>query len=179
MAEIRRLRADEAEALVALRAEALVEEPLAFGSSPTDERARSLEFVRTALSDEHEQAVVAAFVDDALIGMVGVVRGSTVKERHKAHIWGMYVRRTAQGHGIGRALLRAAVAHARTWPDVERVQLSVTSASKAAHALYESEGFRTWGTERRALAWKGRFVDELHLVLELRDCPGESDVGSS
>lgn len=167
--EIRRLRADDAAILVAVRAEALVQEPLAFGSSPTDDRARSLEFVGTALADEDEQAVFGAYDGDALVGMVGLVRGSTVKERHKAHIWGMYVRRTSHGKGMGRALSRAAIAHARTWPDVERVQLSVTSASDAARTLYESEGFRVWGTEVRALAWEGRFVDELHLVLDLRD----------
>ena len=49
------------------------------------------------------------------------------------------------------------------------MQLSVTNASDAARTLYESEGFTLWGTEARALAWEGRFVDELHLVLVLRE----------
>jgi ribosomal protein S18 acetylase RimI-like enzyme len=167
MAEIRRLGPDDAAALAALRAEALVEEPLAFGSSPADDRARSLEFVRTALADEHEQAVFGGYDGESLVGMVGVIRASSVKQRHKAHIWGMYVRRTSQAKGLGRALLRAAVEHARAWPEIERVQMSVTSTATAARSLYESEGFRVWGTETRALAWEGRFVDELHLVLEL------------
>ena len=58
----------------------------------------------------------------------------------------MYVTPRARSKGAGRALLDAAIQQARN---------------------YERAGFRSWGREPRALHWKGRFVDEDHLVLEL------------
>jgi ribosomal protein S18 acetylase RimI-like enzyme len=163
---VRRLRPEDLDSLRVLRQEALTNEPLAFGSSPADDRMRSVEFVRGVLADELEQAVFGCFERDQLIGMIGVIRESGSKERHKARLWGAYVAPKARRMGAGRALLAAAVERARGWTGVERLQLSVTESSVAAKSLYEASGFRLWGREPRALAWKGRFVDELYLVLE-------------
>lgn len=152
--------------LVALRREALESHPLAFGASIDDDRGLSLEFVRTALSDS-DQAVFGGFEGEKLIGMVGVLRATRVKVRHKAHLWGMYVSPQARGKGAGRALLEAAIGQARSWPGVEELRLEVADAAVEARKLYEAAGFRTWGQEPRALQWEGRFVDEFHLVLYL------------
>ena len=162
---IRRLRAADAEALVALRQEALELEPLAFGASAEDDVALSCESVRTFLGDDEHQAVFGQFDGADLIGMTGLIRASKVKQRHKATIWGMYVNPRARNEGVGRALLMAAIEHARGW-GLDQVQLTVTEAAPHAKQLYESAGFRVWGRERRALHWKGRFVDEYHLVRE-------------
>jgi len=95
------------------------------------------------------------------------MRGPGLKRRHRALVWGMYVAVPAQGRGVGRALLAAAIAHARGWAGVEQIYLSVTETAVAARHLYETAGFRSWGREPRALQAEGRFVDEHHLVLEL------------
>ena len=164
---IRRLRPGDAPALVLLRREALERHPLAFGASIDDDRGLSLDFVRTALADEHQQAVLGQFEGANLTGMVGVVRESKIKRRHTALIWGMYVAPHTREKGVGCALLATAVAHTRTWPGVDQVHLSVTDAAVSAQKLYEAAGFRSWGREPRALQWEGRFVDELHFVLDL------------
>jgi GNAT superfamily N-acetyltransferase len=164
---IRRLLPKDGEALVALRREALESHPLAFGSSIGEDRGLSLELVRASLADPDEQAVFGCFEGARLAGMVGVRRDSGVKRRHRAHIWGMYVPPVARGKGAGRALLEAAVEQARAWPGISQVSLSVTDPAVAARNLYETAGFQTWGREPRALQWEGRFVDEIHLVLEL------------
>ena len=165
---IRRLRVEDAAALIALRREALENHPLAFGASIDDDRGLSLDFVRTALADEHQQAVFGGFEGATLTGMVGVIREARIKRRHTALIWGMYVTTHARKNGVGRALLGAATAHARTWPGVDQVHLSVTDTAIPARKLYEAAGFRSWGREPHALSWEGQFVDELHLVLDLR-----------
>ncbi len=164
---IRRLRPEDATALVALRRDALDNDPLAFGASTTDDRGLSLEFVRSVLADEDEQAVFGHFDGSNLTGMVGVLRAAAVKRRHRADIWGMYVAPHARTKGVGRMLLDAAIEHARAWPTVEQLHLSVTDSAVAARRLYETAGFQLWGREPRALQWAGRFVDEFHLVLEL------------
>ena len=164
---IRRLRPGDTAALVSLRREALENHPLAFGASIGDDRGLSAEFVRTALADDQEQAVFGQFEGTSLTGMVGVMREPKVKRRHRALIWGMYVAPHARERGVGRGLLEAAIAHARAWPGVDQVHLSVTDTAVPARKLYEAAGFRSWGREPLALSWEGRFVDELHFVLDL------------
>ena len=99
--------------------------------------------------------------------MVGVKRELSPKEKHKAIVWGMFVTPRGRGKGAARALLAAAVQHARGWTDVRQVQLIVSAEAPAARHVYESAGFRVWGQEPRALQWEGRFVDELHMTLDL------------
>jgi RimJ/RimL family protein N-acetyltransferase len=164
---IRRLRPDDADALIALRRQALESEPLAFAASVEDDPGLSIDFVRTALADDREGVVFGHFKGSDLTGMVGMVRNAKTKRRHIATIWGMYVAPAARGAGAARALLEAAVAHARQWPGVEQLQLSVADTALPARRLYERAGFRPWGREPRALSWQGRFVDEHHLVLAL------------
>ena len=165
--DVRRLLVEDAAALMSLRREALETDPLAFGASIEDDRGLDLDLVRGSLADVGEQAVFGCFDGEELTGMVGVIRASKVKQRHTGIIWGMYVTPRARNQGAGRALLDAAVAQARAW-GLEQVQLSVTEPAVAAKRMYESAGFRSWGRQPRALHWQGRFVDEHHLVLELR-----------
>lgn len=165
---IRKLSAADAAAFVALRRVALETEPLAFGASAEDDVGLVLESVRAFLGDHEAQAVFGLFDGADLVGSVGLIRASKVKQRHKGIVWGMYVRPRARNAGVGRALLEAAIQHARGW-GLDRVQLSVTEAAPAAKRLYEAAGFRSWGRERRALQWGGRFVDEDHMALDLHE----------
>jgi RimJ/RimL family protein N-acetyltransferase len=52
---------------------------------------------------------------------------------------------------------------------VELVHLAVSEVAGDARKLYESLGFQEWGREPRALYWDGRYADESHMVLDLRD----------
>jgi len=166
--DVRPFRPDEAEALAALRAEALEAHPLAFCSAKGEDRLEDLGFVREALADVDNRVTFGAFVDGEPVGMAGLMRGSRAKLRHKAGIWGMYVRPSARGLGLGRRLLDAAIDRARTWPEAEVVTLSVTEAAAEAQRLYERAGFVLWGREPGSVQWQGRVVDELHMRLPLR-----------
>lgn len=168
--EVRRLAVEDAAAFMSLRREALEAAPLAFSASHEDDVGLDPEFVRRSLANVSEQAVFGYFEDDRLRGIVGLVRASKIKQRHTVTVWGMYVSARARRRGAGRALLDAAVNLARSW-GVGQVQLSVTEAAPAAKRMYEAAGFKAWGRQPRALGWQGRFVDEDHMVLELRE-PG-------
>jgi RimJ/RimL family protein N-acetyltransferase len=163
---IRELRESDAEAYVALRRQALLDSPLAFGASPADDFVSSAETVRERLRGAPEWAILGAF-QPALVGSVGVFRGHHAKGSHKARIWGMYV---APGHrrcGIGADLLQAAVRHARSLPGVTWVHLSVSAAAPGARRLYERAGFEVWGTEPEALRHDGQSVVEHHMALRV------------
>lgn len=158
----------DASVLILLRREALETSPLAFGASLQDDKALSHEFLRTSLADPQSSVVVGLFDRVDLVGMVGIVRATQEKRRHRAGIWGMYVTPRARGRGAGRRLLEAAIEVARSWAGVEQVHLSVTETSVEAWRLYESAGFREWGREPRSVLWEGRYVEEIHLVLSVQ-----------
>ena len=167
---IRPLTPQDDAAFMALRREAVAAEPFAFEASPEDDFALDSDFVRRQLGAsfaESGSVVVGAFEADRLVGMIGLFREREVKLRHKARLWGFYVRPAHRGRGLGGALLEAALGLARQLPGVERVRLSVTAPSEAAVRLYERLGFIAFGRERRALWVGGSYVDELHMVLVL------------
>lgn len=165
-AYIRRLVPADAEAFMALRRQALADSPGAFSSSPEDDRASSLPFVLTMLQGDSESTVFGAFGPE-LIGTVGLYRDDHKKTAHKAHLWGMFVAPEQRGRGVGRQLLHAAIAHARTLQGATQAQLSVSAAAPEAKRLYESCGFRVWGEEPQALCVDGQLVAEYHLTLFL------------
>ena len=163
---IPRLQASDADQMARLRKEAITSAPLAFGSSPDDDRFSSTEAVHRVLT-EGNQAIFGLFVGDRLQGMVGSYNSLTSKECHKVFIWGMYVCPRVRGQGGGTQLLAAAVDWARNMPCVLQVHLSVTGSAPEASRLYEKAGFVEWGVEPRALQWQGEFTVERHLVLFL------------
>jgi ribosomal protein S18 acetylase RimI-like enzyme len=167
---VKKLSVQDAASLTSLRREALAADPLAFAASVDDDFALDAGFVERALANDREQAVFGYFDAGHLRGMVGVVRASKLKQRHTATVWGMYVSGAARRRGAGRALIEAAIAQAREW-GIEQMQLSVSETASEAKRLYEAAGFTSWGRQPRALQWQGRFVDEDHMVLELRE-PG-------
>jgi ribosomal protein S18 acetylase RimI-like enzyme len=99
--------------------------------------------------------------------MVGVGRQNRVKRRHVAQIWGMFVAPAHRGVGIGRALVLAAIEHARSLEGLRKIQLSVITTQPAARALYESLGFRSFGIDPEALCVDGKYLDEEYMNLPL------------
>jgi ribosomal protein S18 acetylase RimI-like enzyme len=164
---IRALRDSDAETYVKLRREALLDTPLAFASSPADDRLSDLESVREQLRRAPESVILGAFRPH-IIGVVGLYRDRHLKSSHKAHLWGMYVVPNCRRQGIASALLDAALRHARALPGVCWVHLSVTTAAPGAQRLYERAGFVIWGTEPEALRYDGQAVVEHHMALSLK-----------
>jgi GNAT superfamily N-acetyltransferase len=164
---VRKLEPADAHLWAALRWEALTRHPLAFGSSPPDNIESLAESVRARLSSREQSVVFGAFEEASLIGIVGVVRETEKKSRHKSRIWGMYVTATHRRAGVGALLLDAAIEQARSWQGILQVSLSVTDVAHEAQRLYERRGFRAWGREPRALGLDGQYADEVYMVLDL------------
>jgi RimJ/RimL family protein N-acetyltransferase len=94
-----------------------------------------------------------------LVGIVGLLRNASDKQRHKAAVIGMYVAPEAAGRGVGRALLIELLARAARIDGLRQIQLLVGSRNEAARKLYESVGFRKYGCEVGALNVGGVFHD--------------------
>jgi RimJ/RimL family protein N-acetyltransferase len=163
--ETRRLRPDDGAAFFALRRQSLEHAPLAFWSSPEDDRAStvdaSIEMLRNG------SVIFGAFDGDALVGVVGLFREPHVKRRHKMGLWGMYVTESHRRRGLGQALANNAIEHCRQTPEVRWLMLGVTRAAPEAKRLYQRLGFVVWGTESEAVEHGGELTDELHMALRL------------
>ena len=162
---IRRLLPADADAVLRLRREALEREPLAFSSSPGEDRVQ----VKGALEEylAHPTRAIFGAVEPDLIGMAGIAQEEGAKSRHKARLWGVYVIPARRGVGIGRALVEAAIEFARSLDGLTHVHLAVAESGQAAQALYEHLGFRTWGTEPAAIRVGEVSVAEHHMVRAL------------
>jgi ribosomal protein S18 acetylase RimI-like enzyme len=72
----------------------------------------------------------------------------------------MYVSPAFRRRGLGRALLDAALTHARSLAGLRQLKLTVNATNAAARALYQSSGFVRFGVEADALCIDGVYYDE-------------------
>ncbi|MGZ4844943.1 MAG: N-acetyltransferase family protein [Candidatus Angelobacter sp.] len=150
--EIRLLTANDAEVWWHLRLEALRNDPASFADSAEEHLATTVATARDRLSknDHSRNFVVGLFEDGTLAGTAGFYRGSHIKERHKGHVWGVYVRPQSRGKGVARALMQEIIRRAREIDGLEQILL-VASAHLSARKLYEALGFEAYGVEPKSL----------------------------
>jgi ribosomal protein S18 acetylase RimI-like enzyme len=157
--EIRLLTPDEAALYRDIRLEGLRHDPDAFGSTSEHENAMELSWFADRIVKGN---VFGAFVRGDLVGVAGYWPQEGEKERHKAMLWGMYVRGAARGSGLGESLIEAVVEHATG--RVEQLQLGVATGNASALRLYKKTGFSEYGREMKALKQDGRYIDEILMV---------------
>jgi ribosomal protein S18 acetylase RimI-like enzyme len=162
---IRRLGPADAEVFRAVRLEALTAAPEAFGSSPEEESARSVDVLRSRLTDTSPDAVFGAFADGALIGIAGFMLSLGIKKRHKGVLWGVFVHSRWRGRGVGERLVRTVIHHATD--HVITLQATVVASNATARDIYRRLGFVPYGIEPRALRIGDVFHDEEMLMLDL------------
>lgn len=157
--EIRLLTCADALAYRDIRLEGLRCHPEAFASTFEDERDRPLDWSKELIA---QSRIFGAVLAQRLVGVVGLRAHADAKVRHKATIWGMYVRREARQYGIGERLIDAAVSHAPG--EVEQLQLAVITENEAARRLYAKAGFIEYGHQINALKHGGRYYDDILMV---------------
>ncbi|KMS67008.1 acetyltransferase [Streptomyces viridochromogenes] len=81
---------------------------------------------------------------------------------HVRQIQGLAVAEEARGHGVGRALIRAAVEETRR-RGVRRLTLRVLAHNTPARKLYESEGFVVEGVLPEEFFLDGEYVDDVFM----------------
>ncbi|RYF13153.1 MAG: GNAT family N-acetyltransferase [Oxalobacteraceae bacterium] len=161
---IKPLQIAAANSLRALRLEALRAHADCFGSSPEEaEQQSDATYSNLAASG----CVIGCFkMQGELVGMAGLSAESMRKVRHRATLWGVYLRPELRGQGAGEALVRAAIALAQA--PIEDVILTVSLQNVSAVKLYERLGFERYAIDERALKLSdGTYVDEMLMRLRV------------
>jgi ribosomal protein S18 acetylase RimI-like enzyme len=160
----RLLTPSDAVAYQALRLEGLRNAPSAFTASYEDESSMPLAEIERRLSPGSARDYLGVFDGEALVAIARVDRDSSQKQKHRAHIRGVYVSISHRGKGAARKLMEYALERAASLQGVSHVNLAVTAGNEPAQKLYESLGFKAWGYEPAALIVDGVIYDEIPMT---------------
>lgn len=147
-----------------LRARMRRQDPVAFAGTSEDDG-------HVLLAQDRAAVFAVEGEPGTLVALAGVARGPAAGFSHRARLWGVFVEPGWRGRGFGRAVVTAAIAHARSW-GVEHLDLVVGEASTEARGLYERLGFVEWGRKAEAVEHEGRRYDWIYLSLRLQPSPG-------
>jgi ribosomal protein S18 acetylase RimI-like enzyme len=164
---VRLLESLDAEIYREIRLDSLKESPESFLTTYEIERERSIEQIRKNLIVTDSRFTLGAFMNNDLIGVVTFVRESNLKINHKGNVYAMYVSPKNRGQGIGKSLMIELVKRARTCSGLEQINLAVISNNTMAKKLYESIGFKVYGTERNALKSGDLYWDDELMTIRL------------
>lgn len=136
MIEIKRLGEERWREVRDLRQEALEREPAAFCSAYKREATMDEEGWRRRTGD-----TLFAVSDGRPVGMIALGSEGGQRAGSVALLYGVYVRRESRGQGIGRRLVEAAVEAICEYPEVRRIELTVSASQAATIRTYEKCGF--------------------------------------
>jgi len=113
------------------------------------------------MSRSDSGAMFVCETDNELIGVVFGNRGIARRTRHSLYVV-IGVLQAWVGQGVGRALLEALEAWARS-RGLHRLELTVDVDNRRAIALYEKCGFAREGVKRHSRKVDGKYSDELYM----------------
>jgi ribosomal protein S18 acetylase RimI-like enzyme len=104
---------------------------------------------------------LVAELDRRIVGYIRLVPATSLAcNAHVRQIQGLAVADEARGHGVGRALIRAAMTEARR-QGARRITLRVLGHNTPARKLYEAEGFAVEGVLPEEFLLDGKYVDDV------------------
>lgn len=116
------------------------------------------------VAGKNGELLLVAERDGEVVGNAGLHPvGASVRRRH-AMMLGISVSSSAQGQGVGTALMAALCDYADNWLGCLRIELTVYADNEVAQRLYRNFGFELEGTLRAYALRDGRYVDTLAMA---------------
>jgi ribosomal protein S18 acetylase RimI-like enzyme len=157
--EILKLNPSDWEKYKDLRLEALQKDGKAFGSSYEESAKKTDEEWKKGLENPKNYVFVARDGDN-FFGMAAAYQEEGKKTEHIAYIWGVYVRDSYRGKGIGKKLMQAVLQELQANSKIKKANLNVNTEQIAAAKMYESLGFKIAGTLHKELKEGEEYFDE-------------------
>ena len=133
--------------------------PGEFGHTEAQERA----FIRACAGSRHHLFIVG-LIDDTIVSLLHFTSGERPRLRHTGE-FGLSVRRSYWGMGIGSLMLDTLVAWAQAGGAVTKINLRVRADHDRALALYVQKGFVEEGRITRAVRQGGVYYDHVWMGL--------------
>lgn len=108
--------------------------------------------------------LLVAESDGKVVGSAGLHPVGTQLRRRHAMMLGISVSPSAQGQGVGAALMTALLDYADNWAQVLRLELTVFQDNQRAIRLYERHGFAPEGRLRAYALRNGAYEDVLAMA---------------
>jgi RimJ/RimL family protein N-acetyltransferase len=120
-------------------------------------------FIQEAL-DNPRAFYLIALAGERVVGMMDIQAGKKAHEMHAGTL-GISIAKDWRGRGLGRRMMLAAIAKAKSWDGFCRIELDVVPWNPNAIALYESLGFVREAVKRKAVNLRGTPEDEIQMAL--------------
>ncbi len=127
-----------------------------------------IEKVLWQIKEGHRITLIAE-IDGKIAGRIDIKRCLELKARapHVAKL-GMSVRKEFRGQGLGRSLLKVGIEEAKkNISGLKMIILGVFGNNTTAITLYKSEGFVECGRLKGGILYRGKYVDNVKMVLFL------------
>jgi putative acetyltransferase len=159
---VRRATSNDAAAFARIMGDPAVYPGLMQLPYPSEERLRSWlgELQQAGRAD----VLLLAERGGEVVGSAGLHPAHASLRRRHAMFLGISVLSSAQGQGVGSALMQALCDYADRWAQVLRLELTVFADNAPAIALYRKFGFELEGTHRAYALRDGSFVDALAMA---------------
>ncbi|KAA3597932.1 MAG: N-acetyltransferase [Calditrichaeota bacterium] len=165
---IRKLNFEDINSFIKIRLESLRVNPEAFLTTYDEDHCHDLKAITEKFEQHNENNfILGKFVENELVGIVGLFREQRIKTLHKAMVWGVFIKEEFRGKGYSRDLMDECLRLAKTLEGLELINISVVSENQRAFKLYKSLGFDEWGFEKNAMKHNGIYYDEYFLVINL------------
>ena len=165
---IRRLNEIDLDLFIKIREDSIQLDPKSFGSDPGSkiDRAQTLKDLK---AKNDQDFILGYFEENQFVGILGFIRFSNQKTKHKGFIWGVYVYEEYRRKKIGEQLLKSCIDRASKLKGLEKILLGVSHISENALSLYDRMGFAIYGREKNAMIWEGEYIDEILMEKILLD----------
>ena len=171
---IKQLSEDDWREYRSIRLSSLKDSPDAFGSTYDVEAAFVQEQWKSRLrisATMHDAVALMASCDDVSVGLLSAVMHA--KSDTSASLYQMWVAPEFRGAGIGSALIKQVI----NWGvarGVTSLKLSVTTINTEAVSLYQSMGFKSFGSEEPLRAGSELRTQSMELALGVPNNPAMS-----
>ena len=166
MVEIRQFEISELGLYLAIRRDALVMNPEAFGDSVAkfDARDPSIDrerFRRHVSQTDH--VLVGAFDGDQCVGMTALVRNTEPEYQDRGTIWGVFVNPEYRGQKLGERMFAEVFDVAKDFDWLNEIVLSVKSDNRPAIKLYEQSAMETFEPAENDPVFSSPCAQETHM----------------